>query len=114
MLTFQALSYIEGNNQTSELIWNYATGNLILERVLNQIALENSTAQGFPCWGHRGEWGVPPPAKNLLISTSLLLSLSPPGTPYHYLENPAARKCAPMQVIKQPEHGRTSISQEQK
>ena len=113
MLTFEALSYTEENNQTNGPIWNYATGNLILERVLNQIALENLTVQGFPYWGNRREWGVPPPAKNLLISKSLL-SLSPPGTPYHYLENPAARKCAPMKVIKQPEHGRTSISQEQK
>ena len=28
MLTLQSLTYIEGNNQTSGPIWNYATGTL--------------------------------------------------------------------------------------
>ena len=61
MLTLQALAYIEGNDQTG---WNPG----ILERVLNQIVLSNSTVG----------------------------------------------KCTPMQVIKQPEHGRTSTTEEQK
>ena len=30
------------------------------------------------------------------------------------LSNSSAWKCAPMQVIKQPEHGRTSTTEEQK
>ena len=66
MLTLQALVYIEGNNQSHLELCHRKSD--ILERVLNQIALFNSTAG----------------------------------------------KCAPMQVIKQPEHGRTSTMEEQK
>ena len=44
MLTLQALTYTQGNDQTSRPIWNYATGTDILERVLNWIAFSNSTA----------------------------------------------------------------------
>ena len=69
MLTLQALTYISGNNQTGEPIWNYATGTLAtLEKVLSWIMLSNSTAG----------------------------------------------KCAPMRIIKQPEHGRTTTTKEQK
>ena len=43
MLTLQALTYIERNDQTDGSIWNYATETLdILERVLNWMALSNS------------------------------------------------------------------------
>ena len=64
MLTLQALTDIEGNNRTSGSIWNPD----FLERVLNRIALPNSTVG----------------------------------------------KCALMQVIKQPQHVRTSTTKDQK
>ena len=64
MLTLQALVNIEGNDRIG-LCHRHPD---ILERVLNQIALSNSTTG----------------------------------------------KCAPMQVIKPPEHGRTSTTKEQK
>ena len=70
MLTLQALMNNEGNDRTGGPIWNYATGKgrvkEILERVLNQIVLSNSTLGNF----------------------------------------------SPMQVIKQPEHGTTSTTEE--
>ena len=51
MLTLQALMNNEGNDRTGGPIWNYATGKgrvkEILERVLNQIALSNSTVGNF-------------------------------------------------------------------
>ena len=34
MLTLQALTYIEGNNQTCGSIWNYATGILTADHVI--------------------------------------------------------------------------------
>ena len=69
MLTFEVLMYIEGNEQTSRPILELCHRSPdILERVLNLIALSNSTV----------------------------------------------RKCAPMQVMKQQEHGRTSRTKGQK
>ena len=69
MLTLQTLVYTEGSDQTGGPIWDYVTTTLnILERVLNRIALSDSTVG----------------------------------------------KCAPMQVIKQPEHGGTSTTEEQR
>ena len=44
MLTLQTTTYIEENDQTGGPIWNCVTGSRFLERVLNRIALSNSTA----------------------------------------------------------------------
>ena len=43
MLILQALTYIEGKDQTNGPIWNYATRTDTLDRVLNQIELSKST-----------------------------------------------------------------------
>ena len=69
MLTLQALTYIEGTDQTDRPIWNYATGNLTSWKGCQTKLRYPTQLQG---------------------------------------------KCTRMQVKKQPEHGRTSTTKEQK
>ena len=46
MITFQALKYIEGNDPTGRLIWNYATETLIiLKKMLNPDCIIQLTSR---------------------------------------------------------------------
>ena len=86
MLTLQAMTNIEGNDRTgrAHLELSYRNSD-ILERVLNHIGLSNCVT----------------------LSNRIALS-------HYFITCMGAGKCTSMKVIKQPGHGRTSTTQEQK